>query len=152
MTLTEIAKQLNTTTMTIYRRLDKAGLKIADLRDANTKELTAEGVAVIGSLFDATGQQAAQQADATRTQQAAQPDTQPAEVEAAVLRVKLEASEATVQRLEDEVKRLRGECDRLVSMLEVEQQQRQRLLTDGNQQRRGIFGFFKRGGGNNTGN
>ena len=130
--------------MTVYRRLNKAGLSIADLRDADTGEITAEGVAVIGSLFDATGQQEPQQADATRTQPAAQPDTQPAEVEAAVLRVKLEASEATVQRLEDEVQRLRGECDRLVSMLEAEQRQRQQLLTDGHQRRGGLFAWLRR--------
>lgn len=144
MTLTEIAKGLGVSPMTVYRRLGKAGLNIADLRDEGTGEITAEGVAVIGSLFDATGQQTAQQTDATRTQPAAQPDTQPAEVEAAVLRVKLEASEATVKRLEDEVQRLRGECDRLVSMLEVEQRQRQQLLTDGRQRRGGLFGWLRK--------
>lgn len=144
MTLTEIAKQLNTSTMTVYRRLSKAGVRIADLRDTMTGELTAEGVAVIGSLFDATAQQTAQQADATRTQPAVPHVTQPAEVEAAVLRVKLEASEAAVQRLEDEVQRLRGECDRLVAMLEVEQRQRQQLLTDGRQRRGGLFSWLLR--------
>ena len=55
MTLAEIARQLNTSTMTVYRRLDKAGVKIADLRDADTGEITAEGVAVIGGLFTTTG-------------------------------------------------------------------------------------------------
>ena len=139
-----MAKELNVSAMTVYRRMKRAGVDVAELRDDATGELTSEGVAVIGSLFDATGQQAAQQADATRTQPAAQPDTQPAEVEAAVLRVKLEASEATVQRLEDEVQRLRGECDRLVSMLEVEQRQRQQLLTDGRQRRVGLFGWLRR--------
>ena len=144
MTITGMAKELNVSAMTVYRRMKRAGVNVTELRDDATGELTSEGVAVIGSLFDATGQQAAQQADAPRTQPAAQPDTQPAEVEAAVLRVKLEASEATVQRLEDEVQRLRGECDRLVSMLEVEQRQRQQLLTDGQQRRGGLFGWLRR--------
>lgn len=147
MTLAEMARQLNTTTMTIYRRLHKAGLKIADMRDADTGEITAEGMAVIGGLFTTTG---ATTNGTTRTQPTTQHDAQPVEVEAAVLRVKLEASEATVQRLEDEVQRLRGERDRLLSLLEVEQRQRQMLLTDGHQRRGLLFGWFKRNRGTDT--
>ena len=144
MTLTEIAKHLNTSTMTIYRRLDKAGIKISDLRDADTGGITPEGVSVIGSLFDATGQQAAQQTDTTRTQPAAQPDAQPIEVEAAVLRERVRGLEDKLQAAYDERDRLRAQVDTLTEMLRVEQQGRVKLLGDGGQQqKRGLFGLFR---------
>lgn len=144
MTLAEMARQLNTTTMTIYRRLHKAGLKIADMRDADTGEITAEGMAVIGGLFTTTG---ATTTTTTRTQPTTQHDAQPADVEAAVLRERCKALEDTVQRLDAECERLRVERDKLLTMLESEQQARTLLLTDG-RQRRGLFGWFKsRGGG-----
>jgi hypothetical protein len=150
-TLAEMARQLNTSTMTIYRRLDKAGLKIADMRDADTGEITAEGMAVIGGLFTTTG--ATQPTTVTttngttRTQPTTQHDAQPADVEAAVLRERCKALEDTVQRLDAECERLRVERDKLLAMLESEQQARTLLLTDG-RQRRGLFGWFKsRGSG-----
>lgn len=153
MTLAEMARQLNTSTMTIYRRLDKAGLKIADLRDADTGEITAEGVAAIGGLFTTTGATGsatnATTGSTTRTQPTTQRDAQPSEVEAAVLRVKLEATEAMLEAVTDERNRLRDERDKLLVMLEQEQRQRVLMLGDGNQQRRGLFGWLRRsrGGG-----
>lgn len=140
MTIVEMAKQLGVSTMTIYRRMKREGLNVADYRDSTTNELTSDGVAVIGSLFTAT---APHEHDKTHTT-STQPDTQPVNVEAAVLRVKLEAAEATVARLETECERLRAERDRLLNMLETEQRQRQQLLTDGNQRRGGLFGWLRR--------
>jgi FtsZ-binding cell division protein ZapB len=67
-----------------------------------------------------------------------------AEVEAAVLRAKLDAAEDTVARLDAECERLRGQVDTLTAMLQAEQQQRQRLLMDGQQRRGGLFGWFRR--------
>jgi predicted RNase H-like nuclease (RuvC/YqgF family) len=147
MTLAEIARQLNTSTMTVYRRLDKAGVKIADLRDADTGEVTAEGLAVIGGLFNTTG--ATQPttdtttSSATRTQHTTQRDAQQVEVEAAVLRERCKALEDTVQRLDAECERLRQQVDTLTQMLQTEQRQRVLLLDDG-RQRRGLFGWFRR--------
>lgn len=157
MTLAEVARQLNTTTMTVYRRLNRAGLKIADMRDADTGEITAEGVAVIGGLFTTTG--ATQPAtdttttSTTRTQHTTQHDAQPADVEAAVLRERCKALEDTVQRLDAECERLRVERDKLLAMLEGEQRARVLLLDDGHHQRRG-GGLFRwliksRGSGGN---
>lgn len=151
MTLTDMAKELNVTTVTIYRRLKRAGVNVADLRDVSTGELTAEGVAVIGGLFDATGANTASHDDTTRTQPATQPDAQPVDVEAAVeiatLRVKLAAAEATIQRLDDECARLRGRVDVLTSMLQTEQDARVRLLEADTTRRRGWFAWFRRGRG-----
>lgn len=147
-----MAKELNVTTVTIYRRLKRAGVSVADLRDVSTGELTAEGVAVIGGLFDATGANTASHDDTTRTQPTTQPDAQPVDVdsmvEAAVLRVKLEAAEATIQRLDDECARLRGRVDVLTSMLQTEQDARVRLLEADTTRRRGWFAsWFHRGRG-----
>ena len=144
MTLAEMARQLNTSTMTIYRRLDKAGLKIADMRDADTGEITAEGMAVIGGLFTTTG---ATTTTTTRTQPTTQHDAQPVEVEAAVLRERVQGLTDKLLAVEAERDRLLSQVATLTEMLQAEQRQRQMLLTDG-RQRRGLFGWFKsRGGG-----
>lgn len=155
MTLAEVARQLNTTTMTVYRRLNRAGLKIADMRDADTGEITAEGVAVIGGLFTTT--RATQPAtdttttSTTRTQHTTQHDAQPVEVEAAVLRERVQGLTDKLLAVEAERDRLLSQVTTLTEMLQAEQRQRQMLLTDGRQRRGGgLFGWFKsRGSGGN---
>ena len=62
MTLKAVADELNTTTMTIYRRLKKAGISIDELRDDETGELTTRGASVIASLYRNTGTTPAEQA------------------------------------------------------------------------------------------
>ena len=152
MTLAEMARQLNTSTMTIYRRLYKAGLKIADLRDADTGEITAEGVAVIGGLFTTTGATGSTtnttNSGVTRTQPTTQHDAQPAEVEVAVLRERVQGLADKLATVEAERDRLREQVDTLTAMLQTEQRQRVLMLGDGNQ-RRGLFGWLRRsrGGG-----
>ena len=148
MTVTEVARSLGVSTMTIYRRLDKAGLNIAELRDKDTKELSAEGVSVIGQLFADTG--ATTSATQTDNRSATQPQrvvAQSAEVELAVLRVRLETMTETIERLTEERDRLREENGKLLDMLRAEQMTRQKLLSDGNQQRRGWFWWVRRRGG-----
>ena len=152
MTLTDVARELNTTTMTIYRRLKRAGVNVADLRDVSTGELTAEGVAVIGGLFDATGANTASHDDATRTQPTTQPDAQPVDVEAAVeiatLRVKLAAAEDKLSMLTAERDALRTQVNVLATMLQNEQSERMKLLTDTPRRRGGWFAsWFHRGRG-----
>ena len=143
-TITGMAKELGVSAMTIYRRMKRAGLDVAELRDNQTGELTPEGVAAIGNLFDTTGTTTTTTGSATRPQPA--PPQPPAEVEAAMLRVKLEAAEDTIARLDAECSRLHELVDNLTDMLKAEQLQRQRLLTDGNPQRRGLFGWIRRRG------
>ena len=152
MTLTDVAKELNVTTMTVYRRLKRAGVNVADLRDDSTGELTSEGVAVIGGLFDATGANTASHDDATRTQPTTQPDAHPVDmdsmVEAAVLRVKLEAMEDKLSMVTAERDRLREQVNTLTVMLKTEQDARVRLLEADTTRRRGWFAsWFHRGRG-----
>lgn len=152
MTITDMAKQLEVSTMTIYRRAKKKGIVLEDLRDDDTKQLTAEGVAVIASLFDTTAPQTAPTDDATRIQHGANSDTQPASQgqETALAAVRVAELTATVDGLRGLIDQLTGERDELrrqvaalTAALEREQADRQaerRLLTggdgDGTQPRR----------------
>jgi septal ring factor EnvC (AmiA/AmiB activator) len=133
--------------MTVYRRLKRENINIDDLRDAGGK-LTPQGAATIASLFDADGdnqQHDEQTSDTTDEQHANVAQA----VELAVLRERIAALTDKLASLTDERDRLRQQVDTLTAMLQAEQQQRQRLLTDGgvdHQQRRGLFGWFKRDG------
>lgn len=136
MTITGIARDLNISTMTIYRRLKRENIAIDDLRDKNG-EISAHGASVIASLFDATAEQAAQTSDppAYNVQQA---------VEIAVLRERVTALSDQLTAVCDERDRLREQVDTLTAMLQTEQRQRQQLLTDGNQRPRGLLAWLRR--------
>ena len=149
MTLRAIAATLGVQPVTVYRRLKANGIDVATLRDSNGN-ITTEGASLIASMFDGVPDDTAIQAAISETSQGVAGETSQADialqVTAAVTAAKLEAAEDRIKALETEVDRLRGERDRLLTMLETEQRQRQQLLTDG-RQRRGIFSFFFRGGG-----
>lgn len=134
-----MAKQLNVTTMTIYRRLEKNGLNIADLRDSDKGPLTSEGVAIIASLFDTTTPQTALTGDATPTQPGYNPagnvgTTGPSDDSTAVLRAKLDGANALIEQLTGERDALREQLAAAQAALAAEQADRQaerRLLTGG---------------------
>ena len=137
MTLTAIARELGVSNMTIYRRCKKRGVNIEELRDSDTGEITAAGVAVIASLFDATAPQMAPTGDATQMQPGCNGDAQTASQGQAG------PSEAVLQ----------AQVDGLTAALQAEQADRQaerRLLTggagdpDGQPRRRGLFGWLRR--------
>ena len=147
MTITAIAKQLNVSTMTIYRRLKRAGVNVDDLRDAKTGEVTAAGASLIASLFDGATQ-AAQQVITGDATGGATGDA----VTVAVLQAKLDAATDTIERLEAERDRLLKQLDAVTAALQTEQADRQheRLLltgSDGNGQQRAHWwqNIFKRG-------
>mgnify|MGYP002517442215 CR=1 FL=1 len=143
----EVARSLGVSTMTLYRRLGKAGLKIEALRDENGV-LTAEGVATIGQLFAETSVPQTEATESvTSSQQVSQQVTQPAEVELAVLRVRLETATETIERLTEERDKLREENSRLLTLLEGEQMQRQQLLTDGGRRHGGLLAWLRRSRG-----
>ena len=133
MTLTALAEQLNTTTMTIYRRLKRNGLTIEELRDATTGDLTQAGVSTIAALFDATGGTSTEPA----AEQAATPETEKSTTDrdalaVAVLEAKLEGSAALIEQLTGERDELRRQLAAALTALAAEQadrQQERRLLT-----------------------
>jgi AcrR family transcriptional regulator len=137
MTITGMAKQLGVSTMTIYRRAKKKGVLLDDLRDGETGQLTAAGVAVIASLFDATTPQTALTGDATQIQPRYNGDAQTAPqgastASAAVLQAKLDGMTALVEHLTSERDDLRQQVAALTAALAAEQADRQaerRLLT-----------------------
>lgn len=152
MTMRAIAAELGISMPTLYRKLKAEGVDLASLRD-NNGGITAAGASLIASLFDSsvsdTAVQAALHGRVNDVRQDVSLDTLPSktalQVEAAILRERLTAAEDRLQAVTAECDRLRGERDRLLSMLEAEQRQRQLLLTDGRQRRGGLlFGLFKR--------
>lgn len=135
MTMRAIANELGISIPTLYRRLKADGVNLADLRDEKTGKVTPAGAAVIADVFRGSMDNTAIQEIINRDSQCVSSDTDQQNaaetVRAAVAAAKLEAAEATISRLEDELTRLRDERDKLLSMLETEQRQRQMLLTDG---------------------
>lgn len=51
MTVAELAQELGRSHQAVYKRIAKAGLKMADLRDSSTGQLTPQGVEAIRSLY-----------------------------------------------------------------------------------------------------
>lgn len=148
MTVREVATELGVSVPTLYRRLKAEGIDIKGLRDGDTGALTAEGASIIAALFSGSGDDKAVRDIIGGASQSVAHDTAcddtALQVEAAVLRVRLEAAEAEAGRLRAEVDSLRAERDRLLTLLEGEQRQRVQLLEDG-KRRRGWFSWFRRG-------
>ena len=147
MTVTEMAKQLNTTPMTVYRRLKKTGVNIADLRDSVSGELTSSGVAAIAALFDTSTAQSATDTitdDVTRTSQGSNSDTQQAQTAADAIRIAelvstVEGQRQLIHQLEAERDSLRQQLSAVTSALMAEQADRQherQLLTGSESPRR----------------
>lgn len=157
MTMRAIAGELGVPIPTLYRRLKAAGVNIADLRDETTGKVTPAGAAVIADLFRGSADDTAIQEVLNGDSHSVASDTKRRDggetAAEAVLKVKLEAAESTISRLEDELRGLRSERDRLLTMLEAEQAQRVHLLESGRRrddqrgdQRGGLFGWFRRRG------
>lgn len=150
MTLAAMARQLNTTTMTIYRRLKRKGVDIASLRDDVSGELTPAGMSIIASLFDGQGattleQGAGHDAEQVITGDAEQGATLYTQV--CVLQARLDGAEALIEQLTNERDDLRRQLAAALAALATEQADRQQerlLLTDGQQRRRGLFGWIRR--------
>lgn len=135
MTITAMAKQLDVSTMTIYRRCKKHGVKLDELRDGQNGELTSEGVAVIASLFDVTGPETALTGDVTQLQPDSNSVAQTAsQGQLDVLQAKLDGATALIEQLTSERDELRRQLTAAQAALAAEIQDRQaerRLLTGG---------------------
>ena len=149
MTLAEIAKQLNTSTMTIYRRLRKSGVNIGQLRDDVTGEITPAGASVIASMFGVTGATSTEQsAERCETCAAERGETNSNAGSAGavdVLRAQLEGRDALIKQLMDERDTLRLQLAAASAALEREQADRQherQLLASGGDDQRGEGGLF----------
>lgn len=146
MTLTELARQLDTSTVTIYRKLKRRGIRVETLRDENTGDLTPAGIQTIAALYDTpgravtpddgdTGHNAQALQDVTGdTERNATPATGDDPLPAAVLAARLEGAEALITQLTCERDALRAQLDAALAALQREQDDRRserRLLTGG---------------------
>lgn len=143
MTITAMAKELNVSTMTVYRRLKKAGIDVDTLRSADG-ELSGAAVSTIAALFDATG--TTDSAPHVTTGDATNDATGDA-VTVAVLEARLEAAADTIKRLEEERNQLRAQLEAVSAALEREQTDRAQerlLLTGPGEKRRGFWWWRRR--------
>ena len=146
MTLTELARQLDTSPVTIYRRLKRSGIRVETLRDENTGDLTPAGIQTIAALYDTPGRADTPSAGAAGhdvpayqdvspdTDQGVTPVTGPDALPAAVLAARLEGAEALITQLTGERDALRAQLDAALAALQREQDDRRserRLLTGG---------------------
>ena len=137
MTVVNLARQLGVSTMTIYRRAKKRGIVLNELRDDLTGELTAEGVATLAALFDATGAEMTATRDATRPAQGCNTETQWGDVGgAAVLQARLDGAMALIEQRTSERDDLRRQVEALAAALaaalateQADRQDERRLLT-----------------------
>lgn len=148
MTMRAIAEQLGVSIPTLYRKLKTEGVKVSELRDDKTGKVTPAGAAIIADLFRGSEDNTAIQdvlngVSQTVTHETALQDGDET-LTVAVLRERIAGVEERLSMMTAERDRLRSECDRLMSLLEAEQRQRQQLLTDG--RGRGLLGWFRRRG------
>lgn len=147
MTIAQMAARLGVSSMTIYRRVKRSGLNIADMRD-DSGALTADGVATIGALFDnsgaVTGDADGITDDATKAEQATKHDAEQSNmVELARLRAENDGLRALLVQVQSERDSLREQLATAQAALAAEISDRaseRRLLAaaggDGVQDRR----------------
>lgn len=139
MTLKALAAELNVSGMTIYRRAERAGVNIKELRGPDG-ELTSEGVSVLASLFDTTTPGST---DATEGTSHHHNDDDNAVV-VARLTAECEGLRRLVETLQAEVTDLRSRLD----ASEAERRQRDRLLLPA--AGGGVRGWWRRHFGGDT--
>ena len=103
MTVAEIAKQLGKSHQAVYKKISNAGLRISDLRDASTGQLTPEGVEAIRALYSPS-------AGATEVAQSVEKPV--AEVETELARLQTEVAELKHRAELAEVKAAAAENER----------------------------------------
>ena len=134
MTLKQLAEELSVSTMTLYRRASRAGVRVQDLR-GDDGELTSEGVALLASMFDSTTPTTEGATDST-TPAAHEAHTEHNEVEVARLEAEVAGLRRLVDTLEAQVADLRSRLD----ASEAERRQRDQLLLTGG----GFRGWWRR--------
>ena len=139
MTIRAMAENLHTTPMTIYRKLKSAGIDVKTLRDATTGELTADGITLIGSMFDAVEPVTDATEAVTMRVTDAEHATEQA-IQIARLTAQVEGLTAQVELLKDERERLRHELD----AAQEERREAQRLLTTSEPRKSWIARLFRR--------
>lgn len=113
MTIKEVAEQTGLSHQAIYKRLKARGIKLDDIRDKATGQITPEGGTVIAELFPVTASSIPEEKKAVDNQ-----------VESQVEKLRNQVAELTaeVEKLRNQVATLENERDFLRTTLEREQQ------------------------------
>lgn len=145
MTATDYFKLMGISKATFYRRVNEAGLDLADIRDDNG-QLTDEGLSILSALFDGTFQKRpmsqSRDADGDASQERSTNET------VDVLRSQLETTRAELaaaqaritELLQQAADREREHAEAWRKYAEIQQQiEAQRLLTEGPKHKAGLF-------------
>lgn len=121
MNIEALSKQLGTSYRTVYRRIERAGLSLDDLKDADG-QLTAEGIQAISALFDNDSkrdndkrQEAVNSEDMSKAKALVNVKSKAAEKAIAEAEKRASAAEAEARRLSDQVDDLRRQVEDLRS-------------------------------------
>ncbi len=115
MTIKEVAERTGLTHQAIYKRLKVRGVKLDDIRDKETGQITHDGEAIIAELFPAS-------AASSDSQKEEKPAEKPVENEVEKLRNQVAELTTEVEKLRNQVATLENERDFLRATLEREQQ------------------------------
>lgn len=108
MTIKEVAERTGLSHQAIYKRLKARGIRLDDIRDKATGQLTPEGGTVIAELFPVTASSI--------------PEEKKAETQVEKLRNQVAELTTEVEKLRNQVETLENERDFLRTTLEREQQ------------------------------
>ena len=116
MNIEALSKQLGTSYRTVYRRIERAGLSLDDLKDAGG-QLTAEGIQTISALFDDDNKHVnnGRQTLVNVKGKAAEKAIAEADKRASAAEARAAAAEAEARRLSEQVDDLRRQLDDLRS-------------------------------------
>lgn len=165
MNIEALSKQLGKSYRTVYRRIEKAGLVLNDLKDADG-QLTAEGIQAISALFDAVNSSERQRQDNSKSEKqykalvnvkdkAAEKAIAEAEKRASEAEARAAAAEAEARRLSEQLDDMRRQLDDLRSDRDdwkraaaesraLQMQQLQRLLPERVPFTQRVRGWFTR--------
>ena len=116
MTIKEVAQSTGLSHQAIYKRLKARGIKLDDIRDKTTGQLTPEGGMVIAELFPVTASSIPEEKKAEK------PDETQVENQVEKLRNQVAELTTEVEKLRNQVATLENERDFLRTTLEREQQ------------------------------
>ncbi len=162
MTVKDIATRAGVSHQAVYQKLKKRGIRIEDLRDKETGELTGEGMAILLKLFPLADEtvECSTNDESSKLEGAISQDEVIERLGKEIDRLKSELSIKKIQleAITDERDFLRKaveqsqERETLRTRIEALEAGQQAMLTDGGQKYvRGIFAWFRRHKGENDG-
>lgn len=114
MTIKEVAQRTGLSHQAIYKRLKSRGVKLDEIRDKATGQITPDGEKIISELFPSS-------AATSDDQKKEKPAEKPVETEVEMLRNQVAELTTEVEKLRNQVETIENERDFLRATLEREQ-------------------------------